>query len=92
MCYMELIGVRELRQNASRYLARVRAGEVVGVTQRGRLVARLVPATSDAWADLIAAGEVIPAQCPRTDVLATEPGDYGFSASEELHRLRRDER
>ena len=46
MCYssrVEAIGVRELRQNASRYLARVEAGEELGVTNNGRLVARLVP-------------------------------------------------
>ncbi|WP_152602545.1 type II toxin-antitoxin system Phd/YefM family antitoxin, partial [Mycobacterium kyorinense] len=40
---MEVIGVRELRQHASRYLARVEAGEELGVTNKGRLVARLVP-------------------------------------------------
>ena len=44
MCYMERIGLRELRQNASRYIARVARGETVEVTQRGRLVARIVPA------------------------------------------------
>ena len=41
---MDRIGVRELRQHASRYLARVKAGETIEVTDRGRLVARLVPA------------------------------------------------
>jgi prevent-host-death family protein len=92
MCYMEVIGVRELRQNASRYLARVRAGEVVGVTQRGRLVARLVPVTTDSWADLIAAGEVIPAQTSHDDILDSPPRDESFSGSEELQRLRRNER
>lgn len=45
-CYfgaMERIGIRELRQHASRYLARVKAGETVEVTDRGKLVALLVP-------------------------------------------------
>ncbi len=36
---MQRIGVRELRQNASRYLALVKAGETVEVTGRGELVA-----------------------------------------------------
>lgn len=40
---MERIGVRELRQHATRYLSRVKAGETVEVTERGRLVALLVP-------------------------------------------------
>ena len=46
MCYlvgMERIGVRELRQHATRYLGRVKAGETVEVTERGKLVALLVP-------------------------------------------------
>ncbi len=42
---MTRIGVRELRQNASRYLALVKAGQVVDVTERGTLIARLVPPT-----------------------------------------------
>ncbi|MGH8980603.1 MAG: type II toxin-antitoxin system Phd/YefM family antitoxin [Acidimicrobiales bacterium] len=40
---MEQIGVRELRQHASRYLALVREGQTVEVTDRGSLVALLVP-------------------------------------------------
>jgi prevent-host-death family protein len=40
------IGVRELRQNLSRYLRRVKQGEPLTVTERGRVVARLVPAGS----------------------------------------------
>lgn len=39
----ENVGVRELRQNLSRYLERVKRGEALVVTERGREVARLVP-------------------------------------------------
>ncbi len=39
----EKVGVRELRQNLSRYLDRVKEGESLVVTERGREVARLVP-------------------------------------------------
>ena len=55
---MERIGVRELRQHASRYLDRVKAGETVEVTERGELVALLVPPTpgTSARERLIAAG------------------------------------
>ena len=35
---MERIGVRELRQHASRYLDRVKAGETVEVTERGDIM------------------------------------------------------
>lgn len=37
------VGVRELRQNLSKYLDRVKEGEVLVVTERGREVAQLVP-------------------------------------------------
>jgi prevent-host-death family protein len=48
------IGVRELRQNLSRYLDRVKAGEDLLVTERGRVVARLIPsgAAADPYAAL----------------------------------------
>jgi prevent-host-death family protein len=38
------VGVRELRQNLSKYLDRVKDGEALVVTERGREVARLIPA------------------------------------------------
>lgn len=61
------IGVRELRQNASRYLARVKAGETVEVTERGVLVALLTPPrpAHGARDRLIAEGRLIPATGPR---------------------------
>lgn len=37
------MGVRELRQNLSRYLERVKTGEAFVVTERGTEVARLTP-------------------------------------------------
>jgi prevent-host-death family protein len=40
---MHQVGVRELRQNLSRYLAEVKEGESFVVTERGREVARLTP-------------------------------------------------
>jgi prevent-host-death family protein len=94
MCYMERIGVRELRQHASRWLRRVAAGESFEVTDRGRPVARLVPVPplegaerlraerrlSDATADLLELG---PALAPRPGVPLP---------SAELARLRADER
>lgn len=60
------IGVRELRQHASRYLARVKAGETVEVTERGRLVALLSPpaAALTARDRLVASGRLIPASRP----------------------------
>lgn len=60
------IGVRELRQHASRYLERVKSGETVEVTDRGSLVALLVPpGRSEMLRDhLLSSGRLIPAQAP----------------------------
>jgi prevent-host-death family protein len=43
---MESAGVAQLKARLSEYLSRVRAGEEVLVTDRGRPVARLVPVDS----------------------------------------------
>ena len=43
LCVVERVGVRELRQNLSVYLRRVKAGQRLEVTERGRAVARLEP-------------------------------------------------
>lgn len=82
MCYIrqvERIGIRELRQNASRYLDRVRAGETVEVTDRGELVALLVPPPRSRTARdrLIAAGRLIPAACPTGRIRAPRPVAIG---------------
>lgn len=50
MTHMERIGIREMRQNLSRYAQRARRGESFVITDRGAEVARLVPAPARASA------------------------------------------
>ncbi|WP_343602016.1 type II toxin-antitoxin system Phd/YefM family antitoxin [Mycobacterium sp.] len=92
---MEAIGVRELRQHASRYLARVEAGEEIGVTNNGRLVARLVPVqvAARSRAALVAAGALIPARNPQNllDVTPAPARERTRTLSDVLHEMR-DER
>jgi prevent-host-death family protein len=88
---MERIGVRELRQHASRYLARVAGGEILEVTDRGRAVAYLVPVHTDPWEDLLASGRVSPAEDP-ADIADEAPGNYDAGASEALAAMRSEER
>ena len=88
---MDVIGIRELRQHASRYLKRVAAGESIEVTDRGRPVARLVPVASDPWQDLINAGDVQPGS-GRAALSGIAPVEYGFNASRILEELREGER
>lgn len=89
---MEAIGVRELRQHASRYLARVEAGEELGVTNNGRLVARLVPVrdAERSRAALIESGALIPAPQPSNllGVNAIAPADPQRTLSDVLNEMR----
>jgi prevent-host-death family protein len=54
------VGVRELRQNLSVYLRRVRVGETLEVTERGNPVALLtpLPEKADAVSRLVAEGRI----------------------------------
>ena len=88
---MDRIGVRELRQHASRYLARVVGGETIEVTDRGRPVALLVPVTADSWSDMIAARKVVLA-ADEADIADEAPADYGIDASSALAAMRAEER
>lgn len=55
------MGVRDLKQNASQVLRRVKAGESLEVTERGRPIARLTPVPDDADGDLLTdRGELSP--------------------------------
>jgi prevent-host-death family protein len=70
-------GIRDLRDHLSRYLERVRAGEELTVTDRGRPIARLVPVDElHAFDRLVAEGLVAPAATrdrhrPQSRVAAT---------------------
>ncbi len=88
---MERIGVRELRQNASRYLKRVEAGEDFQVTQRGKPVALLVPVPDDPWDELLASGAVRAPEEPG-DLADLAPADFGVQATAALAAMREDER
>ena len=57
------VGVRELRDNLSRYLDRVQDGEEVVVTDRGRAIARVLPINGERMLDrLVREGRVAPAK------------------------------
>jgi prevent-host-death family protein len=60
--------VRALRNHLSRYLARVREGEEMVVTDHGRAIARVLPIGTQRLLDrLIADGVVTPARRPKGD-------------------------
>lgn len=60
-------GIRELKDNLSRYIRRIEAGERISITVHGRVVAELVPpgcgghtTPGSRWDELIAAGILRP--------------------------------
>ena len=85
------VGVRELRQNLSKYLLRVRRGERLEVTEHGRPVAVLAPLGEPETSldRLIAAGRV---RAPERDLLALLPpkGTTSRATSEALDDERSD--
>jgi prevent-host-death family protein len=88
------IGIRELRQHASVYVDLVERGYTVDITNRGRLVAQMVPVRDpesplERW---IARGVIERAE-DEGSVLEIEPytGGAGGGASAELGQLRAEE-
>lgn len=63
---MATTGIRELKDNLSRYIRRIEAGERIAITAHGRVVAELVPpgakpsGTPSRFDELVAAGAIRP--------------------------------
>lgn len=91
---MEQIGIRELRQHASRWLRRVADGESFEVTDRGRPVAQLVPVPPDDPLEaLIRSGRATRGRGHLRDLGPPRPPRAGVPLpSELLEQLRADER
>ena len=89
----EQVGVRALQQNASEVVKRAAAGEIIDITDRGRLVARIVPAHVRGMEALRNAGFVRDATRSLADLpppLPTGPGER--TLGEILAEQREDER
>ncbi|WP_322762919.1 type II toxin-antitoxin system prevent-host-death family antitoxin [Frankia sp. Cr2] len=85
---MRQIGVRELKQNASQVLTRVKAGETVEVTERGTAVALLSPYEAvSSYERLVDSGDVL---AGGQGVLDIEPVimSTGIRLSDDLAALR----
>jgi prevent-host-death family protein len=93
MCYMDerKVGVRELRQNLTKYLRRVQRGERLEVTERGRPVAVLAPIadTESSLERLISSGRVLPPTGDLRDLLPPK-GPISKDVSEALEDVRAD--
>jgi prevent-host-death family protein len=89
---MAEVAVRELNQNTAGVLARVKQGEEIDITERGAVVARLLPAHAHPLSELIASGNLHPATlagpAPRPD----GPVHTDHEAGQLLQELRDTER
>ena len=97
MTHMKTVGIRQLQQNASAVIREVKAGEIVEITERGQVVARLVPPAKLNKLDaLIAAGLArgdgrgFKESMRKYPPIELPPGSY--SISDALRDLRADER
>lgn len=103
MCYMSedssqpaRVGVRELRQNLSVYLARVKEGETLEVTENGHPVAELRPRPAKPVSiidQMIAEGRAKPATFDHRKIKlpTTVPDPGGPTLSEILQEMRDEE-
>jgi prevent-host-death family protein len=86
------VGVRELRQNLSVYLRRVKQGESLDVTEHGRPVARLVPARAAThWEQMVADGRITPAKARLEDLPPPPEASPGAPTLTEVLLQMRDE-
>ena len=97
LCYMSegdpsRVGVRELRQNLSIYLDRVKDGESLEVTERGHVVARLSPSEegSSTYEQMVNDGRINPGKGGLAS-LGPPPSGSRRPLSDVLRELRDDE-
>ena len=90
---MKQVGLRELNQHASRVIDRVKRGEVVEVTDRGRPVARVVPVIGGGAVleALVRQGRAAVPSVTGPLPLPSRSGTARRSAADEVARLRDEE-
>lgn len=91
---MRRVGIRELRQNASRYIRLVKAGETLEVTERDVPVALLTPLPADRAKtpreQLIAEGKLVPGTRDWGSLPPPKKSPTGLTSEEVLEELRED--
>ena len=91
----DTVGVRELRQNLSVYLDRVKLGETLSVTEYGQVVAILAPLPANKLTTLerlVSEGRALPPTRSLRGLPSPTPGLPGAAASEDVIAELREER
>jgi prevent-host-death family protein len=86
------VSIRMLNQETSKVLARVKRGEEITLTDRGQVIARIVPAHAGPLDQLISTGRVHPATLHGPAPRPVIPIHGGPEAGTLLQRMRADER
>jgi prevent-host-death family protein len=89
---MAEVPVRELNQNTAKVLARVKRGESIAITERGMVIARLVPAHDDPLSELISSGRLHPASLSGRAPRPTGPLSNDAESGQILRDMRDAER
>jgi len=91
---MKQVGIRELNQHASRVIDRVRNGEVIEITDRGKPVALVVPITESPGllGRLVQEGRALPPEARGRIPMPEVAGDPERSAADEVAQGRLGER
>jgi prevent-host-death family protein len=91
---METIGLRDLTHHTAAIARRVRGGETIVVTDHGKPVIRMTPATyaDEKLSGLMAAGLLIPARTPGylPEPLDTSGNWTGEDAADVISEIRED--
>jgi prevent-host-death family protein len=89
MKYMDQVGIRALKQNASAVVAEAASGTTITITDRGRPVAHLAPLPVSRLQGMLASGKARPARRKVSDL---PPPAAGPSLTATLVAMRDEER
>lgn len=89
---MEQVPVRVLNQDTASVLARVERGESVEITRHGKVIGRIMPASTGELDDLVAAGRIVPATVSGPFSVPSGPPSAGTEAGALIRELRDEER
>lgn len=88
---MNEVSIRTLNQETSRS-GRVKRGEEINLTERGKVIARIIPASAGPLDSLISTGSVQPARVHGPAPRPTIPMRGGLDSGTLLERMRAEER
>ncbi|GAB1816071.1 type II toxin-antitoxin system Phd/YefM family antitoxin [Mycobacterium sp. MUNTM1] len=89
---MSEVSIRILNQETSKVLARVKGGEEITITERGEVIARIMPASAGPLDTLISSGRVQPATMRGPAPRPTIAMHGGLDAGALLEQMRGQER